>query len=198
VKIVETAWELFQVLEEKDTVHLRRGRGRDDALYTDLRRLLGCPEDAGLASWLKGSKVSAQAFLAAFFAAAQPLSLMYRDIYEGMLKAHVMGAAELVRVHIEDDDAAFDLDLGDFAKIVPYLEKRLERRTVLLWDARSVNELTDVVGNLLGVWRFRGPSCGGRSQVGDQRESEGHDRSSGRRLDSPAHVRARRRRPRQV
>jgi hypothetical protein len=147
VAIVETASQLFRLLQEKDNFHLRWVDGRDDALYLEMKNQLRCPEGTGLGTWLEEAQVSAQAFLAAFFAAAKPLSGMYKDIYRGMERARVAGAPERARIRLEDEGR--DLDLAHFATVERYLEKLLERRTILLWDAASVGELRDVMGNLL-------------------------------------------------
>ena len=156
-EMIESASQLYALLREKDTLHLRRGEGRDDPLYDELKVRLGCAKGVGLERWLAQAGVSAQRFLQAFFAATTPLVEMYRDIYSGMKSARVHGASECARIKLDDTAVTFEVDLGDFMSTIKYLETRLEQRRVLLWDAHSVYQLTDVLGWLIDSWRdFRG------------------------------------------
>ena len=149
--IIETADVLYDLLESKDTFHLRgAGKGRDDALYDDLKARLACPTGMGLRTWLRNSRTPAEEFLAAFFAAAQPLGEMYRDIYAGMRTARVNGSSGIARIAFTDAANTLDLDLKHFEKWVRYLATAFARRPVMSWDEPSISALMDVGYHLVG------------------------------------------------
>ena len=109
---IETGAELFDLLHDKTSnLHLRaEDKGRDNALYDALKARLGCAEaGVGLRSFLVTKKITVEAFLRAFLGAIEPLSAMYREIYDGMRSAHVSGAGEVSRVAVGEGDTVEEL-----------------------------------------------------------------------------------------
>jgi hypothetical protein len=84
MKLILTAGDLYREIKDRG-LELRRGEGRDDALYSELTRNLNMPSMfEHLQDFLDTSQISIETFVELFLTLIEPFAKMYQDIYSCM------------------------------------------------------------------------------------------------------------------
>lgn len=145
--VLETAKDVLKAMEDRG-FHLRRGEGRDDALYEQLKSELGCPVGTFLPRFLDDASISATDLIIAFLRIAEPFSLMYRDIYAVMKQHGAKKGSESIRIHCGADETALDIDIEDFVeweRVQTEVRCQLKQR---LWPMDSFRAVSGILRKL--------------------------------------------------
>jgi hypothetical protein len=141
---VANAGELYRELKKRG-LELRRGHGRDDALYGELVGKLRVPAD-GLQATLDTGAVALEDFVFAFFAVAQPFAQMYSDIYAEMQHQGAKGAAESLRMRFDfgrSGGQSLEFDLRHFREVMERMRRIEGLRQVSTWGKQDLHKLFD-------------------------------------------------------
>ncbi|WP_415760651.1 hypothetical protein [Pseudomonas sp. LT1P18] len=97
---VRTAADLHRYLTKNKNFDFNPDHGRDEALYTELKRTLELP-DGKFLEGLSEKNISAEQYLRALMAIAEPLSEMYRGILAYCTRANVLRSKRSANIEWE-------------------------------------------------------------------------------------------------
>src|SRR5262245_37434180 len=110
---ISTGRDLYREIRSRG-LHLRRGVGRDDALYAELCQHLNCPASQNLSSFLRQSELSAEVLLRAFLLVAEPFGQMFQDIWNYLAASAAPKATESIRIRFGFEEDGVTTDLNEF------------------------------------------------------------------------------------
>lgn len=151
---IERADELYRAIKSRG-LELRRGEGRDDVLYDELRDSLGCPDDGRkLQDFLDASDLTAETFLRAFLKLVAPFAAMFQDIWDYLGEHHAPTATESISVRFGFEDPV-DIDLDQFREISQSARRVLASVDAEVWTEDTLRALF-LVGRVLRPLRASG------------------------------------------
>ncbi|WEA41648.1 vWA domain-containing protein [Lysinibacillus fusiformis] len=136
------AIDLWQRLNHRFGLHLRKDGGRDNQLYNKLKENLGCPKEIGIDRFLKTTpNITALRFIQAFLSVTEPFSNMYKDIFAVMKEFSMKEAHETVKISCELDNENLDFNLEHFKELIRV--ESLVRQTIDQrdWEPAFMNEI---------------------------------------------------------
>lgn len=146
---ISTGHELYREIRSRG-LHLRRGVGRDDALYAELCQRLGCPTSQNLSSFLRQSGLSAEALLKAFLKVAEPFAEMFQDIWSYLAMSSAPRATEAIRIRFGFDKDGLTIDLDEFREWAATAKRVISRVLIRQWSRQSFSSLFEMQRLLLG------------------------------------------------
>ena len=150
---ISTGQELYRQIQTRG-LHLRQGNGRDDALYGELCRRIGCPPGQKLAPFLKRSGTSAEALLKAFLKVTEPFAEMFHDIWSYLASSAAPRATESIRIRFGFDTDGLTLDLNQFRELAMTAKREISRILYRHWSRDAFGHLFKMQRILLGNQHF--------------------------------------------
>lgn len=131
---IRTAASFYREMKRRG-LHLRRGKGRDDALLTNLSNRIGCP-DMNVQSFLDKSGMPAEEFVLHFMELAQPFALMFKEIWEYLsaYTAYKTSESIAVRFGFPEENNPTVVTLNQFRRYVQKLQRFESIITLILHD----------------------------------------------------------------
>lgn len=145
MKSIDSAADLFREIKRRG-LELRRGEGRDDALYCQLAERLGLDPSA-IQRDLDEGHVSIEEFVYAFFSILQPFAQMYSDVYVEMQHHRVEQAKQEIRLQFDFSKSSGELlefDLEHFRREMEHVRRIKMRAPAQLWTHNDLLKLFSV------------------------------------------------------
>lgn len=146
---ISTGHELYREIRSRG-LHLRRGVGRDDALYAELCRYLACPASQNLSSFLKQSELSAEALLRAFLKVAEPFAQMFQDVWSYLAASAAPRATESIRIRFGFEKDGLTINLDEFREWAATAKRVISTVLVRRWPRQAFHGLFEMQRILLG------------------------------------------------
>lgn len=137
------AMDVWELLNNRNGLHLRKEEGRDNQLYEGLKKGLGCKTGIGLGMYLKNNpNITAVRFIQAMLTIAEPFAMMYRDIYRVMKEFNVKKNEESIKCAYnldEIDRINFDLEhFKEFERIEIKIKREINQK---IWTPEFLFEV---------------------------------------------------------
>lgn len=154
---VNSSSELYHLIS-RESLHLRRGLGRDDALLRQLARKLDLDPNRPIPKQLESGKISLEDFIQAFFSVTEPFARMMSNVYSIMERLGARSAIRSIRMRFSFQEATEELefDLEHFREWLAIYRRVRRTFIVRLWSQ-------DDIGKLYQPIRILQKTCGGSS-----------------------------------
>jgi hypothetical protein len=145
MKLILTAGDLYREIKDRG-LELRRGEGRDDALYSELTRNLNMPSMfEHLQDFLDTSQISIETFVELFLTLIEPFAKMYQDIYSCMQRFDARKANQSIRIVFDFEKCKLDFDLRNFKEEIRILQRAKGLKRYKLWNENALKLLFEYI-----------------------------------------------------
>ncbi len=153
VSDVRSSWQLYRLIS-RESLHLRSGTGRDDALIKQLALKLNLDPSKPIPKQLETKKVSIEEFIQAFFLLAEPFAEMLNNIYVIMQRHGACSVHSSISMKFSFRNVREELEfsLEKFREWQVIYRKSRGMFTIRMWTTNDFNQLYKPVRILCEIY----------------------------------------------